>query len=1062
MISINQVHKIKRAISTNRVQNLKCDLISEENPFKQKDDSDKLRKYMFEDDDQYNLIDLQTDEEIRVALKFKQKLNSILQNEKFTNILSLLSCIFSIYIYFAYVVGTYYPLADFEWFDISNVAIATFFNLENAIYLYLARHKLIYILSIQTIVELFSSIYPYFYSFKNYYNQKVLEFSRICHLFRIFKYFKNVKFSENPITSTIIDIAILILVSICFFGSIFRLVEIDELQDLIINPNNRVYALSSQVKFHEFYYFVMITLFTLGYGEIYPVSEIGRVIIVCFIVYGIFLISSVTNKIFKALKGTSEYSRETYKGSKDIPYILICGSISVDALTHFCDELYHPDHGHAQKNIVILDNKEPSNEMVKFLHMSKYEMDVKYIHGNPYVENDLLKVSYTKAKVIIFFTDKYSIDVTNKKDNQNVIKAIHLKKNLFLKDAPNIPIYLQLIDSSKIIHYKNYADKYKPKKEVSNDQFIINEEIKINLISKSCLMSGLIPFISNLIRSSGSSDKTNYNWLNEYLEGFEQEIYKAELNEKFQGKTFAQISKIIYKNFDAIAFAFEIEIEGKNFIFLNPGDFVINKYNTSQYNIKYYLYLICSDKKVMNRIERADFKNNEDSDDDDEEDDDINLEKSDEPGNVGFSDNLKMGLEDILLLEDESLFNYKIHKKDDIYFFLNTNSLVPPDFKKDSIKNNPKYENHIIICGFHTKIYNYILPLRAKYLGAENIKYIVVLAQNLPKKLWDSISKFEKIILINGSPHSMDDLHRANIEFASKVIILEDIKIQNNKKNFSKKLIDKNRTLTYQTIKKANPKIQVIVELAFETNIEYLLDEEELANYKKNKNYSHTSLYSSGEVFFNSIVDSLTAQAYYNKHIVTIIHQLLIDGNTSGNSPLLKISENFGLKSSNFWQTKIPEKFIGKTFGDLYEEFCDNNLIILALYRLPYSTDNIKGYVYTKPVEDTFLKKKDKVFVLGEKEILFNYYKTQMEKEKKIDDRNIFKFDEDDKKAGLELNEEENEEINKYSPFSYMKEKTNEIEKEINKVNKTMIDTKAAVKETISNGIKQEISYLLQ
>ena len=49
----------------------------------------------------------------------------------------------------------------------------------------------------------------------------------------------------------------------------------------------------------------------------------------------------------------------------------------------------------------------------------------------------------------------------------------------------------------------------------------------------------------------------------------------------------------------------------------------------------------------------------------------------------------------------------------------------------------------------------------------KNLKYVVILTQNMPKNLWDSITKFEKIILINGSPLNAEDLYRANIEYAS-------------------------------------------------------------------------------------------------------------------------------------------------------------------------------------------------------------------------------------------------------------------------------------------------------
>ena len=90
----------------------------------------------------------------------------------------------------------------------------------------------------------------------------------------------------------------------------------------------------------------------------------------------------------------------------------------------------------------------------------------------------------------------------------------------------------------------------------------------MNLLSKSCLIPGIIPLIANLVRSSGSSSETNYLWLNEYLDGIEQEIYRTELNESFKNKTFAQISKFIYKIYDAIAFAFFTSALSRSFSFI--------------------------------------------------------------------------------------------------------------------------------------------------------------------------------------------------------------------------------------------------------------------------------------------------------------------------------------------------------------------------------------------------------------------------------------------------------------------------------------------------------------
>ena len=55
--------------------------------------------------------------------------------------------------------------------------------------------------------------------------------------------------------------------------------------------------------------------------------------------------------------------------------------------------------------------------MKMFLHTSKYEINVKYIQGNPLNEIDLEKAGITKAKVIIILTDKYSLNMQIDYDN---------------------------------------------------------------------------------------------------------------------------------------------------------------------------------------------------------------------------------------------------------------------------------------------------------------------------------------------------------------------------------------------------------------------------------------------------------------------------------------------------------------------------------------------------------------------------------------------------------------------------------------------------------------------
>ena len=63
-----------------------------------------------------------------------------------------------------------------------------------------------------------------------------------------------------------------------------------------------------------------------------------------------------------------------------------------------------------------------------------------------------------------------------------------------------------------------------------------------------------------------------------------------------------------------------------------------------------------------------------------------------------------------------------------------------------SIKDSIEITNHIVICGLHPSLYNFILPFRAKFL--KELKYIVIISEETPEDLWDYIKRFPKIIFI--------------------------------------------------------------------------------------------------------------------------------------------------------------------------------------------------------------------------------------------------------------------------------------------------------------------------
>jgi len=99
----------------------------------------------------------------------------------------------------------------------------------------------------------------------------------------------------------------------------------------------------------------------------------------------------------------------------------------------------------------------------------------------------------------------------------------------------------------------------------------------------------------------------------------------------------------------------------------------------------------------------------------------------------------------------------------------------------------------------------------------------------------------------------------------------DGLSIDWGKSNFVNPPYSKLREFVYKAIERCNPNLQILTELSYSSNIDFLLPK----NSPK-RDYTFSTLYTAGEVYISAIIDTLTAQAFYNPHIVTILQQILV------------------------------------------------------------------------------------------------------------------------------------------------------------------------------------------
>lgn len=321
------------------------------------------------------------------------------------------------------------------------------------------------------------------------------------------------------------------------------------------------------------------------------------------------------------------------------------------------------------------------------------------------------------------------------------------------------------------------------------------EELKLNLLAKSCLCPGLVSFIANLIASSGEPPKRSESdnaWLEDYWHGKGYEVYQVNIACEFHGEKFSYVAAKIYRNFRAILFALELGSGESTQIYNNPGDLVLPK------GAKITGYVISEDKDIADAISQWKFSKA-----------DVELARkdtrkwrsslikartsirgfysqntmADKPASTVFG-----AMDDKSEEEEEEQYDVRFPSKSakqesfnpnlmgdfinvEEGFHLSQIKINLPDVTWKSMDNHILATNHIILCGVVSNLRNFILPLRAKHL--EKYPPIVILHTQPPtEKQWNQVAFFPEIYFVKGSAMNVRDLIRANIRSATRVVIL--------------------------------------------------------------------------------------------------------------------------------------------------------------------------------------------------------------------------------------------------------------------------------------------------
>ncbi|KAK2146163.1 hypothetical protein LSH36_628g03007 [Paralvinella palmiformis] len=315
----------------------------------------------------------------------------------------------------------------------------------------------------------------------------------------------------------------------------------------------------------EAVYFCIVTMSTVGYGDIYCITTIGRIFMVVFILGALAMFASFIPEMMEIFGRRQRYIG-TYEKPSGVRHIVLCGHITYESVQHFLRDFLHEDRDNSNVKCIFLDNKHPDLELEALF--KRHFTHVVFFKGSVMNTRDLQRVKLFEADACLVLANPRSRD-PDAQDAANVMRVIAVKN--YYED---IRVIVQLMRYSNKAFCLNLPS-WRPL-----DQVICLAEMKLGFMAQGCLAPGFSTLMANLfvMRSYKKSAKCDH-WQDMYLEGAGMEVYTVYFSPAFYGKTFPQAAQICYTKLNILLLAVAIPHNQQTTVLLNPGsDVIIEKY----------------------------------------------------------------------------------------------------------------------------------------------------------------------------------------------------------------------------------------------------------------------------------------------------------------------------------------------------------------------------------------------------------------------------------------------------------------------------------------------------
>uniref|UniRef100_A0A8C2JQ35 Calcium-activated potassium channel subunit alpha-1 n=1 Tax=Cyprinus carpio TaxID=7962 RepID=A0A8C2JQ35_CYPCA len=688
---------------------------------------------------------------------------------------------------------------------------------------------------------------------------------------------------------------------------------------------------SQQLSYWECVYLLMVTMSTVGYGDVYARTTLGRLFMVFFILGGLAMFARYVPEIAALILNRKKYGG-SYNSTRGRKHIVVCGHITLESVSNFLKDFLHKDRDDVNVEIVFLHNISPNLELEALF--KRHFTQVEFYQGSVLNPHDLARVKIESADACLILANKYCAD-PDAEDASNIMRVISIKNY-----HPKIRIITQMLQYHNKAHLLNIPSwNWK-----EGDDAICLAELKAGFIAQSCLAQGLSTMLANLFSMRSYIKIEEDTWQKYYLEGVANEMYTEYLSSAFVGLSFPTVCELCYVKLKLLLIAIEYKSEQReSSILINPGNHVKMQEGTLGFFIAsdakevkrafFYCKACHDDITDPKRIKKCGCKRIEapllhvfalpyshPST--------LSPKKKQRNGGMRNSPNCspKMMRHDPLLIPgNEQIENMdaSVKRYDSTGMF---HWCPSKDIEKAILTRSEAsmtvLSGHVVVCIFGdvtsalVGLRNLVMPLRASNFHYHELKPIVFVGSlDYLRREWETLHNFPKVSILPGTPLSRADLRAVNINLCDMCVILsanqnniDDASLQDkecilatlniksmqfddsigvlqaNSQGFTPPGMDRSSPdnspvhgLVRQASITTGSNIPIITELVNDSNVQFLDQDDD---DDPDTELYLTQPFACGTAFAISVLDSLMSATYFNDNILTLIRTLVTGGAT--------------------------------------------------------------------------------------------------------------------------------------------------------------------------------------